>query len=341
MKLEAIAQEIRALKTIQSRWELRGWHFTPLERLDGEDEVIESLYLLRDSPLCWPSFDRQALDSNTTRLLDDLEELYNMAASPWREFRTVVDCESSKRAHLRWPYGTYSAKIRKECRLRFWELVTTTRFAVNDIPNINELQKVNLPFPPLTVRHLASIAAMVCVHDAIGALEQILSSWTVESRIQRIGKPFRWLVENDPSRLELILSELLLKNGNEREFHTQQLREAWGSMEQGQRWLAYLDMLEVHEVELEQSVEAAKVQTLAQVKLQKAGQAKRAASAPRKQSTAGITSQMVADYFNMHKKEKYETNILALADLHKVSEATVRRRHTAAKNAKLLSLATL
>lgn len=336
MKLDAIAQEIRALKTIKNRWELRGWHFTPLERLDGENEVIESLYLLRNSPLCWPSFDRKALDSNTARLLDDLEELYNMAASPWREFRTVVDCESSQREYLRWPYGTYSAKIRKECRLRFWELVTTTRFSVDGIPNINELQQFNFPLPPLTARHLASIAAMVCVHDAIGALEQILSSWTAESRIQRIGKPFRWLVENDPGRLELILSELLLKNGNEREFYSAQVRDAWDSKKQGERWLAHLDILDVHEAELERSVEAAKVLTLAQLKSKQSSLAKRAASAPRKQSTARLTGQMVADYFKAH-PQKYEVNISELAALHRVSESTVRRRYASAVEVNLIS----
>ena len=336
MKLHAIEPEIRALKTIKNRWELRGWHFTPLERLDGENEVIESLYLLRDSPLCWPSFDRKALDSNTARLLDDLEELYNMAASPWSEFRTVVDCESSQREYLRWPYGTYSAKIRKECRLRFWELVTTTRFSVDDIPNISELQKVNFPFPPLNVRHLASIATMVCVHDAIGALERVISSWTAESRIQRGGKPFGWLAVNDPSTLELILSELLLKNGNEREFHTEQLREAWESKEQGGRWLAHLDMLDIHEVELERSVEAAKVQTLALLKLQQSSRAKKAANAPRKQSTALLTAQVVADYFKAN-PQKSDANIRELAEMYGVSESSVSRRKRVAKMTNLMS----
>ena len=90
MKLEAVAQEIQALKTIKTRWQLRGWHFTPLERLDGENEVIESIYLLRDSPLCWPSFDRQALDSNTARLLDDLEELYYLGAWAAEQFKVMA-----------------------------------------------------------------------------------------------------------------------------------------------------------------------------------------------------------------------------------------------------------
>lgn len=336
MKLDNIAQEIRALKTIKIRWQLRGWHFTPLERLDGENEVIESLYLLRDSPLCWPSFDRNALDSNTARLLDDLEELYYLAASPWEEFKTVVDCESSQREYLRWPHGTYPAKIRHACMRRFWELVTTSRFSVYDIPNIKELQRVNYPVPPLTVRHVASLAAMVCVKNAIVTLEQILSSWTAESCKQRRGKPFSWLVKNDPSRLEQILSELLLKNSYEREFHNTQLKKAWDSNEQGQRWLAHLDMLEVHEVDLERSVNAAKVQTLAQLKLRQSSLAKKAASAPRKQSTARFTMQMVADHFNTH-SQKYETNICELAALHSVSESTVKRRYASAVKVNLIS----
>lgn len=336
MKLEAVAQEIQALKTIKTRWQLRGWHFTPLERLDGENEVIESIYLLRDSPLCWPSFDREALDSNTARLLDDLEELYNLATLPWQEFRTVLDCESSRREYSRWPYGTYPAKIRHECMLRFWELVTTSRFSVYEIPNINELQRVNFAVPPLTSRHIASIATMVCVKDAIVALEQILSSWTAESRIERIGIPFRWLVENDPSRLELMLSELLLKNNNEREFYSAQIRDAWDSKKQGERWLAHLDALGGYEADLERSVNAAKVQTLAQLKLQKSSLAKKAASAPRKQSTSRFTIQMVADYFNTH-HQKYETNICELATLHDVSESTVKRRYASAVKVNLIS----
>lgn len=336
MKLEAVAQEIQALKTIKIRWQLRGWHFTPLERLDGENEIIESIYLLRDSPLCWPSFDRQALDSNTARLLDDLEELYYLAASPWEEFKTVVDCESSQREYLRWPYGTYPAKIRHTCMRRFWELVTTSRFSVYDIPNIGELQRVNYPVPPLTVRHVASIAAMVCVKDAIVTLEQILSSWTAESCKQRRGKPFSWLVTNDPNQLEQILSELLLKNGNEREFHNTQLREAWDANEQGKRWLAHLDAQELHEIELERSANSAKVQAVAQFKLQRSSLGKKAAIAPRKQSTARLTGEMVADYFKAH-PQKYEVNISELAALHRVSESTVKRRYASAVKANLIS----
>lgn len=336
MKLDVIAQEIRALKTIKTRWELRSWHFTPLDRLDGENDVIESLYLLRDSPLCWPSFDRKALESNTARLLDDLEELYYLAASPWAEFKTVVDCESSQRDYLRWPYGTYSAKIRKECRLRFWELVTTTRFSIDDIPNINELKKFNFPLPPLNVRHLASIATMVCIYDAIDALESVIFSWTAESRKQRRGKPFSWLVTNDPDKLETILYELLVKNAHEREFYTEQLHAASSAKEQGQRWLAHLDILEVHEADLEQSVNAAKVQTLAQFKSQQSSKAKKAASAPRKQSTATFTFQVVADHFNTH-NQKYEANICELATLHNVSESTVKRRYASAVKANLIS----
>lgn len=336
MKLDAIAQEIRALKTIKTRWELRSWHFTPLDRLDGENDVIESLYLLRDSPLCWPSFDRKALDSNTARLIDDLEELYNLAASPWSEFRTVVDCESSQREYLRWPYGTYSAKIRKECRLRFWELVTTTRFSINDIPNINELQKFNFPLPPLNFRHLATIATMVCIHDAIDALESVISSWTAESRKQRRGKPFSWLVTNDPDKLETILYELLLKNAHEREFYTEQLHAASSAKEQGQRRLAHLDMLEVHEADLERSVNAAKVQTLAQLKSQQSSKAKKAASAPRKQGTARLTAQVVADYFKAN-PQKFDANLRDLAEIYKVSERTVSRRKRVAVETNLMS----
>lgn len=96
MKLDGVALEIQALKTIRGRWQTRGWKFTPLERLDGENEIIESLYLLRDSPICWPSFDFRALDSNTERLLDDLEDIYGRAAQAWEEFKTVVGCERSQ-----------------------------------------------------------------------------------------------------------------------------------------------------------------------------------------------------------------------------------------------------
>lgn len=335
MKLDNIAQEIRALKTIKIRWQLRGWHFTPLERLDGENEVIESIFLLRDSPLCWQSVDREALDSNTEQLLDDLEELYYLAASPWEEFRTVVDCESSQREYLRWSHGTYPARIRHACMRRFWELATTSRFSVYVIPNINELQQVNYAVAPLTVRHLVSLAAMVCVKDAIVKLERIISSWTAETRIQRSGKPFKWLVKKNPSRLELILTELLSKNGDEREFYSAQVRDAWDSKKQGERWLAHLDILDVHEAELERSVNAAKVQTLTQVKSQRSDLAKKAGSALR-QSTATITVQAVADFFNTH-HQKYETNICELAILHNVSESTVKRRYASAKNANLVS----
>lgn len=165
--------------------------------------------------------------------------------------------------------------------------MTTSRFSINDIPNIAELQQVNFPVPPLKARHVASIATMVCVKEAIVALEAIISSWIAASRTRCGGKPFKWLVEHDPDRLELILCELL-KESHEREFYNEQFRDAWDSKKQGERWLAHLDALDFNEANLERSVEAAKVKILAQLKAQNSSRASDAAKSKNSEARAWV-----------------------------------------------------
>ncbi len=323
------------MRNIRSRWKLRGWHFTPLENLEGENEVVNSLYLLKDSVLCGLDIDTKPLDSNTTQLLENLEELYERALLPWEEFRTVFECGTTKREFFRWPYGTYSAKIRREARYRFWELKTTSRFAVNEIPNIHALQQVNWPCPPISERHVASLAAMVCITEAIEALESVLSSWRVECRIGLKGKSFDCVGKRDHQRLESLVFEIL-KSPNERASYIEYVRDAWNAQHHAELWLSHCDTLDFHLSELEKHGHAVKSQTVEKLKHSASTRASVAAKSLRKK-TSQLTVEVVAEYFNAHVGQKFDVSTSELAEKYGVSERTVSRRRKNAEEKNLLS----
>ena len=135
MKFDKLRQELEALRTIRDRWQLRGWKFTPLERVDGVNETLESLEALRNSPICWSRVIASNSNLKVAQLLDDLEEFYRYAFEPWVEHKTVFESEASQREFLRWPTGMFPAAIQRDARYRFWELVTTSRFSVNALPS--------------------------------------------------------------------------------------------------------------------------------------------------------------------------------------------------------------
>ena len=323
MTLDKIEQECDALKTIRQRWRLRGWKFTPLERIDGVNETLESIDALRNSPVCWASVTRE---HEIEKLLDDLEESYRYAFEPWTEHRTVFDCKATQREFLRWPDGTFSKGIQHDARYRFWELVTTSRFSVNAVPVISDLQRVNWTSNTVSVRHAASLAAMVCITEAIETLELIEDWWREDSRAYRAGKPFKWLTEHDPSRLDMILSVMLDTPEDIRPCN-QKINDALKARDQANAWLSHLTTLNFSAGEIKQSVKVATAE--------KSKKAQAAASVARK--AKDLTPEVVATYFNKQKTEKWETVRNQLAEKFQVSASTVDRRYRSAKEKNLVS----
>lgn len=321
MNPNKIRKECEALKTIRGRWQLRGWKFTPLERIDGVNETLESINALRNSPVCWSSFSRER---NIEELLDDIEDAYRYALKPWAQHQTVFDCKAAQREFLRWPAGTFSARIQRDARSRFWELVTTSRFSVNAVPSVFDLQRVNWPGEKITIRHVVSLVAMVCIIEAIQALEQIEYWWREDSRPYRAGKPFGWLAKCDPKKMDVILS-VMLETLEESEPHNQKTKDAREALEQADAWLSHLTTMNFHQEEVEQSVKVATAE--------KSKKARAAAKTLRKD----LPVQVVADYFNARPGKRWQVLQEELAELHEVSESTVARRYQKAKENNLLS----
>jgi len=329
VKDERLEHERQSLRTIRGRWRLRGWHFNPLERLDGESEIIDSLYLLADSPVCWPSLERLLPDRESLRtLIDDLEDLYGRAMLPWEQSRTVFEHKDTQRDFLRWPYGTFPARLRKDAMSRFWELKTTTRFSVSEVPSIHSLRRVNCPSGEVTDRRVVSLAAMVCIVQAIESLEAIQSSWIAASSIYRKGRPFGWMLDHDTERLETIL-RLVLDDPTERGFFVSQVADAWDERRQAEAWLAHANTLELQEESVEQAIKATEAKTLAKRK----AQATEAARKPRK----GLTAELVASHLKANPGKLQKALVLELAEQHGVNERTVERHLKAARDGNLLT----
>ena len=188
MKCSSFDQERDGLRTIQRRWDRRGWRFTPLDRLDGINDTSEAIDSLRSSHVCWPELSKEFSVPEAETLLDELEDLFAHAMRPWDELKTVFECRASQRDFYRWPAGMYPAGIRREAQYRFHELRTTSRFSVDEVPNIAALQEVNPPHSGVTLRHVVALAAMVCIVEAIEAMEQIEGAFSdAEMRDQCIN----------------------------------------------------------------------------------------------------------------------------------------------------------
>lgn len=334
LKDERLERERKSLRTIRGRWRLRGWHFNPLERLDGENEVIDSLYVLADSPVCWPSLERLLPDREPLRtLVVDLEDLYGRAMLPWEQYRTVFEHKDIQREFLRWPYGTFPARLRKDVMSRFWELKTTTRFSVSEVPSVHSLRRVNWPSGEITDRHAVSLAAMVCIVQAIESLEIIVSSWAAASSRYRKGLPFEWMATHPIhiDWLEVILGQVL-DDPSERAFFVSQVADAWDERRQAEAWLAHANTLELQEESLEQAIEATKAQTLARVAGARKAQATEAARKPR----SGLTPELVAVYWKSNPDKQDTARALDLAELHGVTERTVWNHYKKAREKNLL-----
>jgi hypothetical protein len=323
MNPNRMQKEREALKAIRLRWQVRGWKFTPLERIDGMNETIESIDALRNSPVCWSVFGRK---HNVEELLDNIEDAYRYALVPWNEFRTVYECAATQREFLRWPDGMFTAKIQREARSRFWELVTTSRFSVNAAPSVFELQRVNYPYGQITLRHVVSLAAIVCLVEAIRALELIDSWWRDDSHLYMQGKSFDWLSEHDPKKIDVILS-IMFETPEEIQPHDHQIKESLKALEQADAWLSHQTTMDFNHQETKQAAKVAKTK--------KSEQAKTAARTPRR--AANLTPELVANYFKSRPGEKWEVLHAELSEAYGVSTRTVSRRYKTAKEINLLS----
>ena len=322
MNPDKVRKECAALTTIRGRWRLRGWKFSPLERIDGTNATLESIDALRNSPVCWSSFSRE---HGICDLLEDIEDAYRYALAPWSEHKTVFDCEKKSSSFLRWPDGTFPASVQRDARRRFFELASTTRFAVDAVPSVSNLQQLNFPFGKITLLHVASLAAMVCIIEAIQSLEQIECWWREDSRPYRAGKPFDWLAEHDRETMTAILS-VVLKTAKKIEPHKQQVSDSRSALDKANAWLSHLATMTSHHDEVANQL--AKV-----AKTEKSKKAQTAAKTLR----AEISTQDVADYFNANAGGKWGRLQAELAEIHGVSEATIARRYRLAKKNNLLS----
>jgi hypothetical protein len=247
MNKNKLQKECEALNTIRIRWTRRGAKFTPLERIDGVNETLESIDALKNSPVCWSRF---GLANNIEQLLDDLEDNYRHALAPWNKYRTLFDCKAGQREFLRWPEGTFPKKIQREATSRFWELITTSRFSVNAAPCVQALQEVNTPIGKFTLLHIVSLAVMVCILDAIQALEQVEYWWREDSGTHLQGQHFDWLCEHDPEKIDLILSAILAKP-EALQPYDQAVIDSREALAQADAWLSHLATMNFHQKEYE------------------------------------------------------------------------------------------
>lgn len=322
MKIDTVKNECQSLRTIRERWRAR---FNPFERLDGVNETIECLRALRDSPVCWSIIAPKLTGGSVEKLIDDLEDLYALALQPWEEFKSVFEHQKTRREFLRWPDGMIPASIQREARYRFWELVTTSRFSVNAEPSMSELQWVNWTTSTITIRHAVSLAAMVCIKEAMESLEWVELWWRDDSKPYRAGKPFDWLAQHDPEQVELILATVYETHA-EREGYTQKVKDAWDSRNQAELWLSHLNTLNFDKAEIDFSRRVAKSE--------KSKQAKNAAQKPRK--AASLTPEHVAIYFKANPNKIQKTLISELAEQHGVGKRTVSERLKKARDCNLM-----
>lgn len=293
MELDTLKNECQSLRTIRERWQSLDW---PLDQIDGENGIIECLCTLRNFTLYEALATKGANGQTVDQLIEDLEDFYRTALQAWDEFRTVFDYAQTQRHLLRWPDGTYPAKIRKAARFHFWELVTTSRFEVRDIETAGELIAVRFNAPtPLEKRHSVSLAIMVCIKDAIEALEQIEA--TAES-------------ESDQANLN----------------------EAWAAREHAAFWLTHLETLNVASGELNHAVKRARTEIAQTIKSERSKQAKEAA----KQLRTALTPELLASHFKANPNKIQKTLVKELAEAYRVSERTVTKRLKEARTLNLM-----
>lgn len=319
---DRVEAERQALMTIQSRWGTRlgGPSFSPVECLDGSNPILDTIQELQDSPLCAVSTWGHGIEQPAD-VLRELQELYERALEPWEDLRTVrppdlAYCDAtgefvddSPEIYNRWPDGTFPRDVQLQARRRFRELVTTSRFSVDDHPDKRALLALNPIAPPLRFAHVAGLAATVCIVEALEKYREVLDGW---------AGVVREAIE------DLRLQTLEIRSKTDRA----------GS------WVAFAEADDDHQSEIETAAtraatkaEAATV--LAAKKVESERQQRKASNYRAKSATLDGWVQHLATHPPGH--GGMEATMQEFADLTGVSLSTVQRRHRDAKKKNLVS----
>jgi|GEM_PF-4975020 len=350
-----VQAEQQALQTIQAHWrgKMFGRGFSPLENLDGTNPILETLQELQDSPLCMAGTWGKGID-RPANVLRQLKEIYEDALIPWERLRTVQppECFSLVAAddpsafvcnhpsiYNRWPYGTFPREVRREVQYRFRELVSTSRFAVGDHPSEHALLEVNPIYPPLQFAHVACLAAIVLIWEALKEYLKILEEWeqVVEQAAQ--GLPYTWLLQSDPGRVERILSAHLSRSLDASAVLRLQTVEIRAKTDCAGAWLELANMSDDHRSEIEVATIKATTQAVAQT-MQAAKNAKsEQARTNAKKARSKVTAEDWAQYLSKRSVGRggMDATMQDFADRRGVSLRTVYRRHEEAKEKNLLS----
>lgn len=350
---DSVEDERRALETIQIRNQRGrgGPSFSPLGNIDGSNPTLDSIEVLRDSPLCWPATLAREDAVRVDLVLNILACLYDRAVTLWDDFRMVFDsmpvlssdddgqyfCVPSLPIYERWPDGTFPADIQRRAKSCYWLLKSTSRISLSgDAPSEAALMSVCQPVGAVTFKHVAGLAAVVCIVRALERLERTLQEWAQVLHRYSPGAPFTWLCETDGARVGLILAQHVANIENEQGQPSDRDVEIDSLIEAADAWLELADVFVGHTKDIAQASERAEERTRAQISGQRTLAAKTAAKQTRGKARA-ITPADVAKYFNERPGQKYQTLQSELASEYKVSESTVARRYKDAKNEKLLS----
>lgn len=307
---------------------------SPLDIDDGSNSIIDSVRALQGSPLCWPCTQLRDDEWRADRVLESLLALHERAVSPWEEFIVVppptgrglgldlMDAtpDQRKAIYSQSLYGTFPAKIQENARRWFWELQTTSRFSVEDKPCKRDLEQVNLWSAPLGFKHVAGLAATVCIARVLWEFEETLAEWARVVCNELPGPPFEWLAQRGPARLEPILSAYL---ACDRAAEGERALRVATLVKSAEGWLALAES------------EGAKQEELVRVEAARKTQPRKAASGPRGKGKE-LTAQMVADYAKANPGKMKKTLVAGLMDKYKAKERTVIRRHKEAKDRNLM-----
>ena len=132
-------------------------------------EILELIEALRDATWCQSSACR---DHNIEQFLDDIEDSYRSAMEPWVVHRTTPD-ELAHEDFYRWHEYMFPPDVFQEARWRFNELVTTSRFSVEETPCLHDLEQVNSANDKINQQHIVSLAAIACIRFTLEDLESI------------------------------------------------------------------------------------------------------------------------------------------------------------------------
>ncbi len=132
-------------------------------------EILELIDSLRVAPWCQL---RAFCSQEIEKLLDDLEGAYRFAMEPWAIYRTTPG-EMAQEDFYHWHEYMFPPDVYQQARWRFNELVTTSRFSVEESPCLFDLEQVHSANDKITIRHIVSLAVLVCIQFALEELESL------------------------------------------------------------------------------------------------------------------------------------------------------------------------